>query len=133
MNHRVQKFTADGTFITEWGGLGSGNGRFDAPTGIAVDAAGNVYVGDGQHNRVQKFSLQPQVEALPGMNAAPTDPDGDGLHEDLNGNGRADFADVTLFFTQMEWIADHEPVPAFDVNGNGRIDYNDIVKLFEEL
>ena len=70
---------------------------------------------------------------LPGMTNPPTDPDGDGLYEDLNGNGRTDFADVSLFFAHMEWIAENEPVPLFDLNGNDRIDFNDIVKQFEEF
>ena len=30
-NHRVQKFDADRTFITEWGGLGDGDGQFIQP------------------------------------------------------------------------------------------------------
>ena len=67
------------------------------------------------------------VVALPGQTPLPTDPDKDGLYEDLNGNGRLDFADVVLFFDQMDWITANEPVTAFDMNGNGRIDFNDIV------
>ena len=60
----------------------------------------------------------------------PTDPDNDGLYEDLNGNGRRDFADVVLYFNQMNWIAENEPVSAFDYNGNGRIDFSDLILLF---
>ena len=63
----------------------------------------------------------------------PADPDGDGLYEDVNGNGRKDFDDVVKFFTYMEWIADNEPISCFDFNGNGRIDFDDVVKLFEEI
>jgi PKD repeat protein len=70
---------------------------------------------------------------LPGQLNAPTDPDGDGIYEDLNGNTRLDFADVVSYFNQMEWIAANEPVTAFDLNGNGRIDFADIVKLFGEI
>jgi PKD repeat protein len=73
------------------------------------------------------------VLTLPGLTYPPTDPDGDGIYEDLNGNGRLDFADVVLYFNQMEWIAANEPVTAFDLNGNGRIDFADIVKLFGEI
>jgi PKD repeat protein len=83
--------------------------------------------------RLDPVAVPPAVIALPGMATPPADPDGDGLYEDLNGNGRADFADVSLFFTYMDWIAENEPVPPFDPNGNGRIDFDDIVKLFEEL
>ena len=41
------------------------------------------------------------------------------MYDDVNGNGRKDFADVVLFFNQMTWIAANEPVTAFDFNGNG--------------
>jgi PKD repeat protein len=79
----------------------------------------------------EKTAQQPV--ALPGMADLPTDPDCDGIYEDLNGNGRVDFADVTLFFAQMEWVAANEPVDLFDFNGNGRIDFADITALFAEV
>jgi len=79
----------------------------------------------------EKTAEQPVT--LPGMTSPPTDPDNDGLYEDLNGNGRTDFADVTLFFEQMEWVAANEPVALFDFNGNGRIDFADISALFTEI
>jgi len=64
---------------------------------------------------------------------SPTDPDLDGVYEDLNGNDRIDFNDVVVLFKTMEWIAQNEPISSFDFNGNGRIDFNDVVKLFEEV
>jgi PKD repeat protein len=70
--------------------------------------------------------------ALPGQASLPTDPDHDGIYEDLNGDGRTDVNDVTLFFTQLDWIAANEPVTAFDLNGNGRVDFGDIVLLFKK-
>gem|GEM_PF-1465967 len=73
------------------------------------------------------------VLPLPGYDNPPTDPDGDGLYEDLNGNGRLEFADVAACFHAVEWIAAVEPVDCFDYNGNGRIDFNDIVVLFREV
>ena len=63
----------------------------------------------------------------------PTDTNSDGTYDDVNGNGRADFADVVLFFNQMTWIAANEPVGLFDYNGNGRIDFADVVWLFNHL
>jgi PKD repeat protein len=74
----------------------------------------------------------PGLVPLPGYASPPTDPDGDGLYEDLNANGRTDFADVVLYFTQIVWIAGNEPVAPFDLNGNGRIDFGDVVSLFAE-
>jgi len=54
-NNRIQKFDADGYFITQWGSEGSGDGEFTYPSGIAVDPDGNVYVVDGRNYRIQKF------------------------------------------------------------------------------
>jgi len=73
------------------------------------------------------------LKAVPSFAAKPTDPDSDGIYEDLNGNGRLDFADVVLYFNQMTWIAANEPLTAFDLNGNSRIDFADIVALFNEI
>jgi PKD repeat protein len=73
------------------------------------------------------------VFPLPGYPNPPTDPDHDGIYEDINGNNRLDFADVVLYFNRMEWIAANEPVSAFDLNRNGRIDFADIVRLFGEI
>jgi DNA-binding beta-propeller fold protein YncE len=55
-NHRIQKFTAEGKFITEWGEFGEAPGRLSVPSGIAVDASGNVYVSDNHNHRIQKFA-----------------------------------------------------------------------------
>ncbi len=56
---RVQKFTARGVFLTEWGGFGRAKGQFGGPpTGIATDSGGDVYVVDSNNNRVQRFTSQ---------------------------------------------------------------------------
>src|ERR1043166_9896777 len=38
------------------GGKGTGKGEFDMPTGIAVDAKGNILVADTNNGRIEKFS-----------------------------------------------------------------------------
>jgi DNA-binding beta-propeller fold protein YncE len=38
------------------GGRGAGQGEFDSPTGIAVDANGNILVADTMNGRIEKFS-----------------------------------------------------------------------------
>jgi PKD repeat protein len=77
--------------------------------------------------------LEPVPRPVPPSVLAPTDPDGDGRYEDVNGNGRADFADVVLYFNSLDWIAANEPVALFDCNGNGRFDFADVVWLFNRL
>ena len=54
-NNRVLKFAADGKFLFKWGTKGKGPGQFDLPHGIALDAAGRVFVVDRQNARVQVF------------------------------------------------------------------------------
>ena len=58
----------------------------------------------------------PTLQPVPPSTLVPTDPNHDGLYEDLNGNGNLDFNDVVLFFNNMEWIAGNEPVTAFNFN-----------------
>jgi DNA-binding beta-propeller fold protein YncE len=38
------------------GGKGVGKGKFDSPTGIAVDGSGNILVADTGNGRIEKFS-----------------------------------------------------------------------------
>ena len=44
-----------GFCVSVIGRRGNGNGEFDAPRDVAVDAAGTIYVADTQNNRIQLF------------------------------------------------------------------------------
>ncbi|ACL17578.1 hypothetical protein [Methanosphaerula palustris] len=67
----------------------------------------------------------------PGTNT-PGDLNHEGLYEDINSNSLLDFSDVVVFFNQMDWITENDPVSAFDFNKKSRIDFNDIVILYNE-
>jgi DNA-binding beta-propeller fold protein YncE len=43
-------------YLTQWGTSGTGNGQFMNPVGVAINAAGEVYVADQGNRRIQKFS-----------------------------------------------------------------------------
>jgi predicted membrane-bound mannosyltransferase/DNA-binding beta-propeller fold protein YncE len=57
LNHRVQKFSADGKFNRAWGVFGQGETpeSFYGPRGLAVDAEGRVYVTDTGNKRIVVF------------------------------------------------------------------------------
>ena len=51
---RIQVFTSGGTYLTQFGTPGSGNGEFRNAAGVAIDAAGNVYMGDYGNHAIRK-------------------------------------------------------------------------------
>jgi DNA-binding beta-propeller fold protein YncE len=53
--NRIVKFTAGGTYLTQWGSFGGSDSQFSFPYGIAADSSNNVYVADFDNNRVEKF------------------------------------------------------------------------------
>ncbi len=63
----------------------------------------------------------------------PTDPDNDGMYEDLNGNGRLDYNDIIVLFEQFDSDAVRMHVDSYDFNENSQIDFDDIVTLYDEV
>ncbi|SFR98187.1 hypothetical protein SAMN05216559_1989 [Halomicrobium zhouii] len=59
----------------------------------------------------------------------PTDPDADGIYEDVTGDGRLDDEDVGALFEALDDENVTDDAAAFDGNCNGRVDYNDVVRL----
>ncbi len=57
-NSRVLKFDRTGKLLRQWGTKGRGEGEFDLPHAICLDAKGRVYVGDRENNRVQVFDAE---------------------------------------------------------------------------
>ncbi|MES2388083.1 MAG: T9SS type A sorting domain-containing protein [Bacteroidota bacterium] len=77
-NDCIRKITAAGVVSTFAGGTsgysdGIGTGaRFSSPTGVAVDAAGNVYVADMGNNRIRKINSSGLVSTVAGSATAGT-------------------------------------------------------------
>jgi PKD repeat protein len=73
------------------------------------------------------------LSPFPGISLSPQDLNGDGLYTDINGNGRLDYNDLTIFFQNIAWAKTNQPTEAFDFNGNGWLDYNDVITLFTTI
>jgi len=52
-NHRIQKFTPDGQYITTIGNKGQGPGEFVYPLSLDVDSRGYLHISDPGNQRVQ--------------------------------------------------------------------------------
>ena len=95
-NHTIRKITSDGQVSTLAGLAGStgsadGTGsaaRFTAPSGVAVDGSGNVYVGDAypsgpskfsSNHTIRKITRDGVVSTLAGWAGRPGNADGTGI------------------------------------------------------
>lgn len=57
-NNRIVKFSADGTYLKEWGSTGGENGEFRDPHALAMDSQGRLFVGDRANSRLQIFDQE---------------------------------------------------------------------------
>ncbi len=65
--HRVMIFDRDGKSLGSFGSLGTGDGEFQLPTDVAVDADGFIYVSEYQGNdRITKWSADLRFVAFLG-------------------------------------------------------------------
>ena len=55
-NHRIQYFTATGSFLGKWGTEGSRSGEFEFPTDVTVSPGGYVFAADFLNDRIQYFT-----------------------------------------------------------------------------
>lgn len=76
-NHAIRRISPEGMVTTVAGNGKPGNrdgmgteAQFNGPVGIAVDAAGNIYVADTYNDRIRKISPDGQVSTLAGGNGS---------------------------------------------------------------
>jgi sugar lactone lactonase YvrE len=94
-NNTIRKTSLDGTVTTiagTAGQSGSADGagplaRFSGPSGVAVDAAGNLYVSDRGNGTLRKVSVQGVVTTIAGVAGQSASIDGDAASARLNKPG----------------------------------------------
>ncbi len=55
---RIMKFAADGSFIKEWGQLGTAHGEFRTPHAMEIDSQNRLWVADRGNHRLEIFDLE---------------------------------------------------------------------------
>ncbi len=92
-NHKIRLITRDGKISTV---AGSGTQGFDgdgglaiqaklnAPAGVAVDAAGNLYIADTRNHRIRRVSAAGLIETVAGTGVSAFNGDGTALETQLS-------------------------------------------------
>jgi hypothetical protein len=98
----------------------------------AIDSESGDYVGDPidpERLDLRPAGASPFTGPVAGGVGVPGDPDGDGLYEDVDGDGEAAFRDaVALAFVDGESLTSDQRA-AFDFEGDGDLDFADAVEL----
>jgi PKD repeat protein len=111
--------------------LAAGTSRtvnFTVDTDGRTPGAYAIAVGiEGTANATGTLTVRPPPVSETG--APPTDPDGDGLFEDVDGNDQATILDVVAFLAAFDEPTVTQNPAAFDFTGDGRISILDVVAL----
>ncbi len=91
-NHIIRRITPDGTVSTLAGLIGvigsidgnAADARFRFPSGLAIDAAGNLYVADAGNHVIRKISSNGTVRTLAGLAGSSGSRDGMGSNARFN-------------------------------------------------
>lgn len=113
-------------------GAPENNTTLSVSVGDASDASGTSYP-LSQPNATATVTAQDQIPDVSGDGNPPTDGDGDGLYEDVNGDGDATISDVQAFFTSYNDDAVTNNSASFDFNGDGSVSVSDVQALFNEV
>lgn len=92
------------------------------------DESGNTYTID--ETTGASITVQAGPGDITGDGNPAQDLDGDGLYEDVNGDGTAGVSDVQAFFASRDSAAIQSNTAAFDFNGDGSISISDVQSFF---
>jgi hypothetical protein len=116
-------------------GVANGTAELSARVGPVIDANNSAVAIAGAERATVKVDGS-RVSApgdLTGNGQAATDPDNDGVYEDINGDGSADLRDLQPFFDLVRPSASTPQTSALDMNGDGQVGLRDLQPFFNEV
>jgi PKD repeat protein len=99
---------------------------------LAVDDAGNGARVLVENASAVRSPAAPTV-VVDGASAPATDPDGDGLYEDVDGDGTFNIVDVAVLLRAFDAPTVQSNGQLFDFNGDGLVNIVDVSRLLSEL
>jgi len=139
LNVRLANFTIKGNQI------GNSTLHINSTQMITSDTCGNITLCPPDFNLtvfVETLNKLPGSSVPPPTIApsTPTDPNGDGLYEDVNGDMVYNYFDVIDFADYLLWVTNYpyddntnEYQPFFDFNRDGDVNFLDVVTLYYNI
>ncbi|WP_276252473.1 cellulase family glycosylhydrolase [Halomontanus rarus] len=121
MNHLLD--TTPGQWWHEW--VQDKEGDRDQPT-----SGSTAYDGDGGPNSMH-IGYEDVGDCDGGNGGGSQDTTGDGLHNDINGDGETTTTDVTEFFDGFN--DEYSDAQYYDFSGDGQVTTTDVIELFNSL
>jgi outer membrane protein assembly factor BamB len=132
-NYRVEHFSADRALLGAWGGFGKGNGQFEIPGSLAIDADGNVYVSGGA-GRIQVFDPKGtflRAMGKPGTGDGELQPAGVAVMDDRVYVADWDNHRIAVFTTGGDWVVNWptyvDSPNSIDVDSAGHVYVTDLM------
>lgn len=127
-------------WMSDWTASGESIGTTDVDhdlyakdfVGPTVTLGGNMAAGASGAKSNYSVIVQIWLLTLVGTNPV-RDLDGDGRTEDINGNGKLDFADIVVLHENLSSPQVQDNWALFDFDGSGTVDNADLVALFNTL
>ncbi|WP_152422963.1 dockerin type I domain-containing protein [Halorubrum kocurii] len=113
-------------------------GGVPSPTNLTInvsdasDLEGNPYSFDSR-TATAPVTVQAGPGDVTGNGDAATDPDGDGIYEDVNGDGSVTVTDVQALFAAVSDGSVQSDQAAFDYNNDGSVTVTDVQALFSQI
>ena len=125
-NDRIQKFDSNGTYSTQFGTTGSGDGEFNVPRGIVINRdLGRLYVVDSGNQRVEIFDISTATPSF--ISSFGTSGTGDGQFDTPVGVAY-DSGSVYVVDSELDRVQQFDPdgvyIAQFGTSGNGNGEFN---------